>query len=261
MEESFPMSTYASTKRIMLVMGMMGILMINVSSAAVLTVAATDDTKLVGTAGNQNLNYGASNSLWVQYTASALNTSLLRFDLSSLAGASISNVTLDLYLTATASSGTTYVGAYALSSANYGWVEGTGNGTSVAGASTYNEMLSGSTVWPGGQNGATTGTYGSGYLVYKGFTTSTAINAYYTFNIYNSGVASEWLTHGSAEILLETITSNSARVDFASSEAGLSFAPILSVTYTVPEPGTGALVLLSMLLGVFAYRWRGAHLV
>lgn len=253
------MRTSTITKLFMPIIGMLGLLAINISHAAVLTLSATDDVMLIGTTGGDpNYNYGSSDYLWVQSNGeSALTTSLLRFDLSSLpADAAVTSVVLKLYLTTAHAGTSSWVGVFALLPSNYGWVEN---------VSTYNNMLSG-TPWPGGSAGAVPPGFGTGpdrdptLLTYKEFRNAlnyTPVNNYYAFDIYNASVFSAWDAHGYAEILLESLAATIPRIGFYSSDKGASFAPLLEINYTIiPEPGTMGLVLLSSLLVVYVLRQR-----
>jgi len=251
------MRTYTSSKLFMPIIGMLGLLTINLSHAAVLTLSATDDVMLIGTTGGSpDGNYGSNKSLWVQSNGeSALTTSLLRFDLSSLpADAAVTSVVLKLYLTTAHATISSWVGVFALSPSNYGWVEN---------ISTYNNMLGG-TPWPAGSAGAVTTPFGAtnpSLLTYKEFRNAvsfTPVNNYYAFSdIYNASVFSAWDAHGYAEILLESLAYTIPRAVFSSSDEGASFAPLLEINYTIiPEPGTIGLVLLSSLLVVYVLRQR-----
>lgn len=250
------MRTSTTTKLFMPIIGMLGLLTINLSQAAVLTLSVTDDVMLIGTTGGDpNTNYGSNDNLWVQSNGeSALTTSLLRFDLSSLpADAAVTSVVLKLYLTTAHATASSWVGFFALSPSNYGWVEN---------ISTYNNMLGG-TPWPAGSAGAVTTPFGAtnpSLLTYKEFRNAlnyTPVNNYYAFDIYNASVFSAWDAHGYAEILLESLAATIPRIGFYSSDKGASFAPLLEINYTIiPEPGTMGLVLLSSLPVVYVLRQR-----
>lgn len=210
--------------------------------------------------------------------------SLLRFNVSSLNGqfTSINSVTLRLTTTAGVQ-GSGLINLFRLTDANANWVEGNGSGGGTyepndAGGSTwafkiqaaYPSEFSG-TPWAGG--GTTGNAHGAAGLAGTDYH-STAVSSF-SYNVTNAAAGSTvdfvfsdlsffgtWITGTNAGMILRQFSETGTNiVPFHSGEsATLSARPQLIVDYTpVPEPGTAALLLGSLLFLGRRLRPRAAH--
>lgn len=214
------------------------------NNALVTNYQGTDDAYIVP--GAPNNNYG-------QYGAQVSPTGtrgLMRFNLSSLSGkfSAINSVSLQLNISILSGSVTTgTIQAFAISSANSGWVEGTAYGSAQTGSSSWNYAKNTTQAWAGSAGLSTAGTdYDStllGSFDYNGVGTYSM-----TFNRNSSQLTtliSSWNNATNPGILLTE--GNPSRDGYSyiygSEDSTLSRRPKLTIDY-VPEPGTGALVAL-----------------
>jgi hypothetical protein len=272
-------------KQIVGVFGLIGILALPTQvKAATLVMNATEDTFLGGRAGFfAGNNYGGDVAVYLGN--SVTYSPLLRFDvsgLSSLTGATINSVTLNLTASVTMTSSST-LWIFQVAAANSGWVEGTGtlgSPNTTLGASGTFANISGSAAWAAGGNWGddwmATMKAGnvSGSAVYTGALTTT-VNTAKNLVLSNS-LISGWLSNGalaSAGIVLDTTTGGNPlsggqagqfQYGFHSSEASNStFRPTITVDYTaVPEPTSMALVGAGLAsLMVFRLRRKSSDLI
>ncbi len=118
----------------------------------------------------ENFNFGQRHEFSISGSSGNLKNTLMRFDVTSMAGeySEITSVTLRLYFSNPLGN-TGSISVYPLMEANSGWVEGPGGAITTAnvhpGSSTWNEILRGNhgyydapngtgTLWAGGSNGA-----------------------------------------------------------------------------------------------------------
>ncbi|MCE5276874.1 MAG: DNRLRE domain-containing protein [Planctomycetaceae bacterium] len=115
--------------------------------------AGTEDTSLVQNAANNN--YGGRTTLIMGPPGSGQQRApIIQFDLSSIAGQyeSIESMKLRFWVSNTSSSATFNLNL--LREGNAGWVEGSSNGTTETGTSTWNYRVYNTQQWLGGTSGA-----------------------------------------------------------------------------------------------------------
>lgn len=222
------------------------------TQAAVITLQGTGQVEDVYLRGDNSqtsatANFGASTLLLVGRLPDSgtqiLSNSLMRFDMSSLAGQTVSNATLRLYNTNNASqTANVTVNVYEVASANGDWVEGTGTGGTVNGTSDWRFKIQNTGAWAGGQNGA--GVAGTDYVnTLIGSATVVDGTAGYVEFTLSASVIQNWITNPSQNygiILTSPGAAQGAMAYFSSSEAA-SNGPQLVIT-TVPEPATWGLL-------------------
>ncbi|MCC6423773.1 MAG: DNRLRE domain-containing protein [Phycisphaerales bacterium] len=205
--------------------------------------------------GAANNNTGGS---WIMSTTGLAVHSLLQFDISSLAGkGTIDSATLKLTRRSIGANDQTYnVYIYQLADANAGWQQGTGTGSAAtAGDVTWNNRIHSSTPWAGSAGASTAGTdYISTPVATISYEANVANGLVYEIPLSNT-LIEHWISGPNAGLIImaEDGTYGSQDAGFFTSEAGLvdgfgttADRPLLEVTYTpVPEPATGALILLA----------------
>ena len=229
--------------------------------------AQTDDNLLYSSAdGVYNLGANVEISAGADWTGS--RRSLLRFDLSSLAGKTVTAVSLTL--AKTSDSGNSYsqpVNLYQISSANAGWDEGaSAYAAAKSGESCWAAKVYPSTPWAGSAGLGTAGTADTKDTDYiatplGSFTVANtdAVGTLYTVNFASVSFLQDWVNTpaSNAGFLLYSpaLETASAWIAFGSSEnATAGYQPVLTVT-VVPEPCMLAL-LATGLFGLICYAWR-----
>ena len=223
--------------------------------------AGTEDNYL-SSESDPNKVYNNGGRAWVKVAqdgASVANT-VMRFDVSSLSGMTITGVTLSLYSGNDGHGSTSFdVSVYEIVTANKDWVEGTSTSyASQDGSSCWNYAqydATTPTAWVGGQNGC--GVSGTD----RGATamdteTILAEDAWYDWTLSNSMVQS-WVDTpaDNAGVVFMADGGGYDRQDFRSHEYGTaSLRPKLTITYT-PEPATMLLLGIGG-LGVLVRRRR-----
>lgn len=195
--------------------------------------------------------------------------SLIKFDLTSLAGqaSSIQSVTLRFVSNALAGSGT--VDLFRVASANGNWVEGTGvaTGNNGSGSSTWSSKIQDSASWAGGTSGMSVPS--TDYLSspvssvsYNSSTTHAGDTVDFVFN--DTSFITAWIAGDNPGLFLRQADESQAQnwISFYSSETGVNYPyasssitlrPSLIVNYTaVPEPSCAVLLVLGM--GLLARR-------
>lgn len=199
-----------------------------------------EDTMLV--ASVSDYNFGAKTLAQTGNNNGDVYRSLMRFDLSFLNGqyAQINSITLTL----THQSSPVLSGTVELRqpiAANAGWVEGSSNGATESGASSWGYKQYNTATWSGGGGLGTTG-YGP-VLASAAFNNSMAPGTTFDLTISNSATATsviDGFLDGTNEGFFlksadESVTD--ARNYFASSEySTTSYHPILTVDYTPAPP-------------------------
>ncbi|MCD4825592.1 MAG: DNRLRE domain-containing protein [Phycisphaerae bacterium] len=198
-------------------------------------------------------NHGGNQTICVRIADAAqggMRTTLLRFDLTSLAGKTITSAKLKLRAYTTTHTATD-ISLHAIVAANKDWVEGTTASGTQAGSSCWSHAQYSTSAWAGGSNGC--GVVGTDC--------GTAIDTVPTAPA--SGAVDEWdITDATTIALMNTwITSHDDNAGFVlkcatgwaayrSSEYGtVSARPELEITYT-PEPATMTLLLLGLPLAL-----------
>ena len=266
----------------------LGVLSPVVVRAATVTLPVIADTTILA-AANQDRNFGGA----ATFAAGQINNatpqrSLLRFDLSSLAGqySSVDSITLRLFFSTKDGVNERRTEVYEVAAANTAWVEGTnvGGTASKTGASWLNmsQTHNGTSVppinqvpWVGGSGLATAGTaYNSTLLASQNFLTAPTANSAIDFSVDGNSVnlttlVDNWVVSMPGLLLLDSLLSNASggtaglfeRVGFHSKEATTaSLRPELIVEYqAVPEPHS-MLLAASGLIMVTGYRWRKGNL-
>lgn len=218
--------------------------------------SGTEDTTLIS--GVPNGNYGSGISIYVGNNSGERKT-LLRFDVSALAGqaASIESVTLTMFqiLQSGSNNGVAIdVNLYQISSANEGWVEGTVNGAFQTGSSSWNYQVSQTATWAGSEGLSTPGTdyVASAIDGTKVITAKTGSGATYHWDLPVSLIQS-WIDGENTGLLFAAADfgdlSDKDYFRFASSEhTTLASRPMLTINYTpIPEPGMVVLLGLGIL--------------
>lgn len=215
--------------------------------------AGTSDTILASTSAVNNDNFGDNASLIVGRNEQRF--SIIRFDLSSMAGSydSITSVSLTLTRTAAATALDFNINIYSIVSANGGWNE--------MEATWINREKSSSTPWQNASSVNQTnflGATGDLLQTISYTTTTTSI----TINVPISMVL-EWINNpnGSGGLALMPVGSsgsNSNVATFGSSEfATVSSRPLLTVNYApIPEPSALLLSLGGLGMAGVAFRKR-----
>ena len=183
---------------------------------------------------------------WIGTSGSTAQKGLIRFDLSSLAGQTITSASLTLtsdqiYLAGSWSGNLTL---YRVSDANKGWVPTYASPPANNGYATWSERAENSTNWAGS---AALGTSGTDYVATPLATVAFSGNnpgvAKYTFNFNDISFLADWASNPSnnAGFLLrlpETESTQNQGVYFGSSSyATVASRPELSLG-VVPEPST-----------------------
>ena len=232
------------------------------ASADTMTFEADRDTTFISSLANSN--FGAADGISAGTLGpGARQNAVLSFDVSALNGlyASIDSITLRLTqwtglgVTGFDSSVDVTNRLYALSTANRGWVEGTGgaNGATQAGTSTWNKRLHSSTDWAGSAGLATAGVdYANTLLASNTYLKATPPVGNETIDFALSGdltgLIGSWLednvTHSQANpglLIMDPNPSNASgrnrMVYFSRNASNTGFRPRLIVNYT-PLPST-----------------------
>ena len=201
----------------------------------------------------------------LQNGSTGIRRSLLRFDLSALAGKTVTAASLTLTLGRNADAGMdgATVELDRILPANAGWVMGTGTifPGGETGASCWNYKAYNTVAWAGLGGLDVAGTdYDAtpvGSFTLAGIDT---VGKTYTVNFANVSFLQGWINNPANNAgfritspTLEGLTYECARF-YSSEDATASNQPLLTVTYA-PEPSTFALLLIG-LLGLLAYAWR-----
>lgn len=185
---------------------------------------------------------------------SAPRHTLIRFDVTSLAGQflSISNVTLRLFVTVPSSinRGDT-LQAFSLASANSDWIGGSGVGANNGepedlGMSTWAQEIQGSANWAGSAGASTPGVdYVDAPLATFGYaSTNVAVGSYIDLVFTNTGIFTDWVAGINPGLLLRTASEADSELIFASSQsATVQWRPQLIVNYRPNTPETNVLSL------------------
>lgn len=238
-----------------------------------ITYNGTEDAAMINrNTDTRNQNFGSRANFFVADTPTETDNSLIRFDITSMAGnfTSIDSVTLRLYYAgANPPSEMGLIEVFELDPANAAWIEGTGNGTHQSGSATWNELQRGfqgnniapngsGTVWAGGSNGAgVSGTDHSAlslatYSVLGTEATNTATD--FVFN--DTSMIADWVAGTNAGLVLKSTGFDNSGFSWHSSDAGNAFHPELIIEFSsVPEP-SGALLALVVLSGLTFRRTR-----
>ncbi len=231
--------------------------------ADVTNFGASDDNLIYnGSAAFRDANWGEWGTRQIAVGenstsfSNATYRSLIRFDIGALDGqfASIDSATLTLTLAYTNKvTADVDVRLFLLDSLNSGWVEGTKSATTAGlGESCWNYLAYSNTPWVGGPGiGNSSDSAGIGELLdtVTVQTNGLALNTQYTFMIDSVGglaALTSWATGGAnAGFLLatpETYGFQNAPYFWSSEATTLAYRPELSLTYTIPEPSTFALM-------------------
>lgn len=214
--------------------------------------AGTDDTFLfqnytgLTTGGLANLNVGG----WVGGAGSTAERTLIRFDLSSLAGQTITSASLTLTSTGQIvdHDWSDTLTVYRVSDANKAWVGGTGyanppgsNGTATWGNLSENDVPASAVPWAGSAGLMAAGTdYVATPLATAAISSTDAIGTQYTLTFADAAFLNVWASNPSNNagfllVLPGGELSRMQEVSFASAQADTgSIRPELSLT--VPEP-------------------------
>ncbi len=202
--------------------------------------AGCADTYMSSRVGRENYNYGITTTNIIgAETTNRYFRALQRWDLTALAGNTISAATLSLYNSdsgTTTQSGT--VQAYAVLPANTGWVQGTKNAaTAGAGEACWNYKLYDTTAWAGSVGCGTSGTdYNATQLGSGNWTDGVAgwIDIALTASVVNG-----WIAGANDGILLRAATewSNGYFMLFVSAEGTAANRPKLALTYAATPAG------------------------
>lgn len=234
---------------------------LNATSIADVTIRVAGDNYFAASNG------GAATVL--QSTTYYTGIPIMRFDTSgfgALAGATINSVTLNFVLSGTLLAGGSNFQLAQLTSANSGWVEGTGSGpgdytkggatlqylNKDAGSAASYSVPGTGTVWGGGgnfSNGA--GFSGNAATVYTLTPPTITYNPGEVLSFtLNNAIITNWLADGSlalaglaiARTAVDGPVFNQNPLLFYSHNAGAGLGPTITIDYTVPEPGTVALL-------------------
>ncbi len=253
------------------------------AASAVFTVV--DDTTLVQDGGADDNNFGGRNELIASQTTSGNNRrlSLLRFDLSSLAGqfTSIDSVSLELRLNTGRAVPTTgqILDVYRIAEANAGWVEGTGlssaanDGVTVPDTVTWRALSDNADIaqrvnWAGSAGLNTAGT--DYFNTAMGSTSAFTAGAYaagdvITITLTASGftleeMVNDWAADAATSaglVIRGRFTNTNNQIFFDSNETVLAGAQParLTINYTpVPEPAAPVMILVLAGLGMVRRR-------
>lgn len=216
--------------------------------------AGAEDTFLVGDGVRDAVNWGARGDFYVgpfsgAPSADEVNRSLIRFDVSALAGLYAEITSVTLRLTIVSANGSNTVQLHQPTAANGDWVEGSADGTVQAGSSSWANKVEASAAWDGGPG---LGNTGFGALLASAAYTS-ATTGVLELAILDATLATalidDFLSGANEGFLLKALDESHPGVRndiiFFSSEHGVvAGRPELVVSYTpVPEPGAVALLL------------------
>lgn len=241
-------------KRAMGIIGLMAAVLTMCLSqvmADVVTLSGTGQIQDVYLRGDNNAggttpvnNYGGSTLLMVGRitdgtTYQNLANTLLRFDLSSLSGQTVTQATLRLYNSNNAGqTADVTVSAYEVAAANGDWVEGAGAGAVVTGTSDWRFKIQNTGAWAGGQNGC--GIAGTDYTTnLVGSAIAVNTTAEWVEITLSAGVIQQWIDNPGQNyglILTAPGAVQGAAAYFNSTEAAIN-GPQL-VLQTIPEPTT-----------------------
>lgn len=227
--------------------GMAAIIAVCSPSADAVTVSLQPSQD--GSIYSENDNNNGLGFLYAGETAASagfsLRRALIQFNVAGSipAGSNITSVTLTLTLTKNGAAGTA---AFSLNPLLAAWSAGTSGGTGLGGAptpgsATWNYRSFNTNLWasPGGAIGASSGTTDIG----------TSVGSTYTFASQSGMVADVqgWLDSPGTNFgwALKAVNESPNIVsakELGSSESTSSSRPSLMITYTIPEPGTLALL-------------------
>jgi len=197
--------------------------------------------------------------------------SLIKFDLTALAGqvASIQSATLRFYMNALNGAGT--IDLYRVAPANANWVEGTGvaTGNNGYGSSTWASKIEGVASWASGTSGMSLS--GSDYLPTPVSSMSYGISNHagdmVDFNLNETAFLQDWIAGDNAGLFLRqadeivaqnwvSLYSSEAGINYPTASASITLRPSLIVNYTatVPEPSCALLMALGIGCGLMACR-------
>lgn len=224
----------------------------------------TDDNCLIRNVANANfgtsdLDVGRQSS-----STSTLRRALLRFDLSPLAGKTVTaaSLTLTRNKAADAAMNGLDVNLYRILPANASWVEGTGLNPET-GASCWNYRSYNDTSWIGLGGLDTAGTDYDATPVGKiTLAAADTVGTQYVVSFADVSFLQGWVDNSTtnagfriASPTLEALSSKYVRFFPSEYTANTAYQPLLTVTYVVPEP-PAFILLASSLLGLLAYVWR-----
>ncbi|MCD4825272.1 MAG: DNRLRE domain-containing protein [Phycisphaerae bacterium] len=220
--------------------------------------AGTEDNYLSKEAvANQDYNNGGKDYVKVVQSSSGPANIIMRFDVSSLAGKTITGAKLELYAY-NSNSVDQNVSVYEILSANKDWVEGTITGNSSQnGSSCWNyEQYTGS-AWDGGQNGCgVSGTDRAATAMDTVLLDSDTTGTWFDWTLTNS-VVQGWADGDNAGVVFIADSTAYSRYYLASSEySTATLRPKLTITYT-PEPATMLLLGIGGLGVLIRRRRRG----
>jgi hypothetical protein len=204
-------------------------------------------------AADQNFGGRADFAVGGRASDSFHRHSLIRFDVTSMAGefSSIDAITLRLHFSvnsATFTDKNDTIQVYQVASANTGWIEGNLNGSTAAGGqSTWYHRNATTNNWAGSLGASTAGTdYVNTVLASTAFDRTELAGDVFDLVFTDTSFFANWVAGTNPGLFLRAQTgTQAAQVIFHSSEAGTAaFRPELIITYTpIPEPSTFALVI------------------
>lgn len=214
------------------------------------------DTMLVfNNSGEMDQNFGARSDFEVGEVPnypSCIRHVLIRFDVTSLAArfVAISNITLRLFVTVSydIGSGDT-LEAFLLTTANNGWVEGSGTSSDLGqppdcGMSTWAQEVECTANWAGSPGASTPEVdYVSAPIATDWYAPSnTDVGTYINLVFTNTSFFSDWLAGRNPGLLLRTRSENDSSLTFASSQSTtVAWRPALTVHYAPTAPETNLL--------------------
>jgi hypothetical protein len=227
------------------------------------------DATIVNYYSEVNTNFGANTSAQVGDAGTDLRDFIIRFDgLNVLAGqySSIISAQLDLRQTGNGH-GPANVSVYKMNDANAGWIEGAGTGTQDPnGGVTWSDLAyyaspnaNTPVPWNSNAGGFVPGTDSDSVAMDSVAVDSTSgSGTHYQWDISPS-LVNQWITGGANAGLLLSVDNPASDVwafytsNLSASESTTA-QPMLTITYAVPEPMTGALLLIGG--GLVALRRR-----